>query len=311
MISVELQVEEGINVAAPSVAEGVTKCMEVIIPVEDQHANVAEPSAASSLLKVVTMEGDNALHLLAANGANGDCEKIKSCAKFIHIRDKCLLYKKNNKGDTPLHCAVRAGKSRLVSYLAGLSKEDGEVQVQELLRMMNNNDETALHEAVLRGDKEVVTNLLREDPNLASFPTNGVSPLYLAIQLIDDTTILQKEDKTDKSLRKEKNNYLSRKNEEKRMAQMILHDWNEDDSLNDLSRKNEEKSMTKTLHDESKGLLSYSGPNGQNALHAAVLRDPGTQKEACMCSFLASIHMLNIHPICSSAGPNWVYIATT
>jgi ankyrin repeat protein len=110
-------------------------------------------TSAASLLESVTMEGDSALHLLAANGANGDGKNIKSCAKFIHIQDKSLLYKKNNKGDTALHCAVRAGKSRLVSYLTGLAKEDGvgEVQVQELLSMMNNNDETALHEAVRRG----------------------------------------------------------------------------------------------------------------------------------------------------------------
>jgi ankyrin repeat protein len=271
MIPVE-QVEEGINVAAPSVpsstlktvtsAEGDTKCKEVIVSFEQQDANVAGPSSAAlSLLKAVTMEGDSALHLLAGNGANGDGENVQSCARFIHVQDKDLLYEKNNRGDTPLHCAVRAGKSQLVSCLTDLAKEDG--KVQDLLRMLNNNDETALHEAVRRGDKVVVEELMRADPELASFPTNGVSPLYLAIQLIDDTTILQKEDKADKSLRKEKNN--------------------------DLSRKNEEKSMAQTLHDESKdGFLSYLGSNGQNALHAAGLRGPGTHEEACMRSFLAS-----------------------
>jgi ankyrin repeat protein len=212
-------------------------------------------TSAASLLESVTMEGDNALHLLAANGANGDGENVEDdCAKFIHNQGKSLLYKKNNKGDTPLHCAVRAGKSLLASCLTGLAKEDG--KVQDLLRNLNNNNETALHEAVRRGDKIVVKELMRTDPELASFPTNGVSPLYLAIQLIDDTTILQKEDKADRS-------------------------------------EGDEKSMAQTLHDESKGLLSYSGPNGQNALHAAVLRGPGTHKEACMRSFLASIHMLS------------------
>jgi ankyrin repeat protein len=267
-------------VAAPSVAssplkiatsaEGDTKCNEVIIPVEQQDASVAEPSAASSLLKVVTLDGNNTLHLLAANGANGDSQKFESCAKFIHNQGKSWLYKKDNKGDTPLHCAVRAGKSQLVvSCLTDLAKVDG--KVQDLLRMLNNNNETVLHEAVRRGDKVVVEKLMKADPELASsFPTNGVSvvsPLYVAIQLINDTTILQKEeideDKADQSLRKEKNN--------------------------DLSRQNEEKSMAQTLHDESKdGFLSYLGSNGQNALHAAVLRGPGTHEEACMRSFLAS-----------------------
>jgi hypothetical protein len=143
-------------------------------------------------------------------------------------------------------CIVLSGleKSQLVSCLTDLAKNDG--KVQQLLRMLNHNNETVLHEAVHMGDKGVVKELMKADPELTTFPTSGVSPLYLAIQLIDDTTILQKEDKADRT---------------------------EDD----------EKSMAQTLHDESKdSLLSYSGPNGQNALHAAVLRGPGIHKEACM-----------------------------
>lgn len=205
-----------------------------------------------SLLESVTTEGDTALHLVATNGSGGDCEEFERCAEFLQDKsllykkdnggDTILLYKKNNKGDTPLHCAVRAGRSQLVSSLIGLAKVDG--KVQSLLRMENNKNDTVLHEAVRMGDKKMVKYLLRADPELASFPTNGISPLYLAIQLIDDRAILRKEDKQES-----------------------------DDHL----KKNEERSMAQTLHDEGKdGFLSYLGPNGQNALHAAVVRrSPG------------------------------------
>jgi hypothetical protein len=169
------------------------------------------------------------------------------------------LYEKNNRGYTPLHCAVRAGKSHLVSCLTDLAKEDG--KVQDLIRMLNKNGETALHEAVRRGDKVVVEELMRADPELASFPTNGVSPLYLAIQLIDDTTILQKEHTAEGKA--------------------------------DIRGRTKRKAWHRHYMMRVKMVLSYLRPNGQNALHAAVLRGPGTHKEARMHSFLASIHMLS------------------
>jgi hypothetical protein len=64
---------------------------------------------------------------------------------------------------------------------------------------------------------------MTEDPELASFPEDGTSPLYLAIL-----------------------------------------------------RGN--KIIAETLHRESGGILSYSGPNGQNALHAAVFRGIGNRE---------------------------------
>ncbi|TVU22559.1 hypothetical protein EJB05_32268, partial [Eragrostis curvula] len=212
----------------------------------EEGINAEAPSAASLLLNCFTVEGDTPLHLVAANGAIGDDEKCKRCAELIHEKDedKSLLYKKNNKGETPLHCAARARKSQLVSRLIRLAKDDG--KAQDLLRMVNNNNETALHEAVRRFHIQMIKRLLREDPELASFPVEGTSPLYLAIQLEDITAIILKEDK-----------------------QATAGD------CNGLLRTNEEKSLVQTIYDESKdGFLSYLGPSGKNALHAAVLRGP-------------------------------------
>lgn len=177
------------------------------------------PAAAPPLLKGVTMAGDTALHAVASHG---DDEEFFKCADIIYERAKHLLFAKNNKGDTPLHCAVRAGKSRMVSHLIALATSEDDHRKHKLLRDVNGLQETALHDAVRIGDEKMVEKLMELDPELANYPKDqGVSPLYLAILLYKH-----------------------------RIAQ--------------------------TLHRQSNGNLSYSGPNGQNALHIAILRPPGT-----------------------------------
>ena len=168
-------------------------------------------------LNDVTVEGDTVLHLVAANGEG---HNFLACANFIHGLEEGLLCNENNSGDTPLHCAARAGKAKMVCHLIALAT--GSRMVTQLLRKVNKRKETALHEAVRIGDNQLVVELLRTDRELACFPKEGTSPLYLAISLGRDKTAM-------------------------------------------------------TLHDESeKKILSYLGPDGQNALHAAVLRGPGT-----------------------------------
>jgi len=176
-------------------------------------STTVEAPSPGSLLQGVTMEGDTALHMVAANG---DSEDFMNCADLIHGKDRTFLSKQNTKGDTPLHCAVRAGNSRMVSHLVDLARTEG--TLEDLLRKENCSKETVLHEAVRIGHNRIVKNLLTADPELACFPKEGTSALYLAISL-------------------------------------------------------EEYNIAETLHEESKDkVVSYLGPNGQNALHAAVLR---------------------------------------
>ncbi|KAF8697390.1 hypothetical protein HU200_035986 [Digitaria exilis] len=180
------------------------------------RVDVPQPSTATTLLDVVTaVEGDSVLHVVAAGG---DGDAFLESAEVIHDRARHLVAMPNRNGDTPLHRAARAGNARMVSHLIDLAnKADEGLVVKELVRVENRLGETALHEAVRVGHRGMVIRLMEEDAELAGFPRDGASPLYLAILL-------------------------------------------------------DQAGIARSLHDMSDGNLSYGGPNGQNALHAAVLR---------------------------------------
>ncbi|KAM3399914.1 hypothetical protein ACQJBY_005030 [Aegilops geniculata] len=178
----------------------------------DQHSIPAGPPVG-----VVTIGGDTALHAVAKYG---DGDNFMRSAGVIYRKAQHLLVTQNQRGDTPLHVAARAGSSQMVSRFIDLARgEDGDggERLKVLLRKENGRKETALHEAVRIGNKDMVDLLMLADSELASYPTDGTSPLYLAI-LLEQVHIVQ------------------------------------------------------SLYDNSHGNLSYSGPDGQNALHAAVLR---------------------------------------
>lgn len=174
-----------------------------------------------SLLDGVTVEGNTALHVVAANG---DGQDFLHCADLIHDMDRGLLSKQNHKGDTPLHCAARSGNSQMVRHLIDLATRDN--IVVDLLRQGNSSKETVLHEAVRIQDDKLVKDLLAADRRLASFPQEGgTSPLYLAILL--------------------------------RAGCIVLTLFNGSET----------------------NFLSTSGPDRQNVLHAAILRDTGLTRE--------------------------------
>uniref|UniRef100_A0ACD5XPB0 Uncharacterized protein n=1 Tax=Avena sativa TaxID=4498 RepID=A0ACD5XPB0_AVESA len=224
----------------------------IVVPAARDVEDGVDPQPASlvegELLQGVTPDGDTALHVVAGNG---DGEDFLKYAGMICKRDWDFLFSKNHNGDTPLHCAARAGNSKMVSHLIDLAGTGGEGAGKlTLLRMQNMHHETALHEAIRIEDgtilgpkdrkvqfladrtgeekkdeadgatdkKTIVKLLMGADPELANYPADGVSPLYLAILLEKSTIAL-------------------------------------------------------TLYDMSSGNLSYSGADGQNALHVALLRD--------------------------------------
>ena len=87
---------------------------------EDVENVVDQPASptAGLLLNGVIAEGDTALHVVASHG---DGKEFLKCAIIIFKRDQDLLFVVNNKGDTPLHCAARAGKLQMLSILVGLA----------------------------------------------------------------------------------------------------------------------------------------------------------------------------------------------
>nr|CDM82769.1 unnamed protein product [Triticum aestivum] len=193
-----------------------------------QASNPPSLSPSPSLLEGVTAEGDTALHVVATNG---DGARYLSCASFVHGKARHLLYKVNSHGDTPLHCAARAGRSSVVSHLVALVQGDDDGaghRLRELVRTENGCNQTALHEAVRIGSDHIVELLMAADSELACFPKDGAtSPLYLA----------------------------------------VLHD---------------RPDIAQTLYEKSGGHLSYSGPDGQNALHAAALRSQARPRRHLM-----------------------------
>lgn len=180
---------------------------------------IEEGINGAPLLEGVTIEGDTALHVLASHGDN---PVFLECASIIYDRAKHLLFTTNKNGDTPLHCAARAGKSHMVFHLINRTKDGDETDqtFKVLLRKENDRKETVLHDAIRVGDDNMVGDLMKMDPQLACFPKQGISPLYLAVLLGNST-------------------------------------------------------IAATLRNKSGGNLSYSGPDGKNALHAAVLGDEG------------------------------------
>ncbi|OMO66450.1 hypothetical protein CCACVL1_21137 [Corchorus capsularis] len=100
------------------------------------------------------------------------------------LLDRCprLLRQANAKGEIPLHVAARHGRRKIVEFLIKRSKEEN-VELEQMVRMTDNDQNTALHMAVQFDDNfQVVRLLLKEEPDYLSnsVDTRGITPLYLA-----------------------------------------------------------------------------------------------------------------------------------
>ncbi|KAM0925302.1 hypothetical protein ACQ4PT_004276 [Festuca glaucescens] len=156
------------------------------LDVQHEEGASDQPAApsAQSLLEGVTPLGDTALHVVAKSGYSSR-ENFLDCARVVYNKAKHLLDKPNNLGDTPLHYAARSGSSKMVHCLLELSKGEagGSDRVKSFLRNQNMCGETALHDAIRESNIDIVILLLMEDSQLARIPSEGMSPLYLAVML--------------------------------------------------------------------------------------------------------------------------------
>ena len=75
-----------------------------------------------------------------------------------------------DKGPAPLDSMargfVRAGESKMVACLIDLALAEGGDRTKELLRKENKHKETALHESVRVGNKDIVDLLMGKDSQL-------------------------------------------------------------------------------------------------------------------------------------------------
>jgi ankyrin repeat protein len=236
--------------------EGATPDRDIVTPgrggAEGVDQSAALLTAARELLKGVAPNGDTALHAVASNGDGPDFLKY---ADIICGRDRDLLFAKNHNGDTPLHCAARAGNSKMVSrliHLAGAPQDQRPNEKFTLLRMENNCRETALHEAIrfedgrILGSKDIKALFANDRPEaekIMVFVEKQGTPIVKELMLADSRL-------ADYPVGGISPFYLA----------ILLG----------------KSTIALTLYNKSHGNLSYSGADGKNALHVAVLRNTDT-----------------------------------
>nr|CAD1831070.1 unnamed protein product [Ananas comosus var. bracteatus] len=136
----------------------------------DDNDIVVEAAGRRSSWRGVTTDGNSALHVVADFGH-------LNLAKLISAADGSLLAARNAAGETPLHCAARAGADRIVSLFISVAN-----QFEAVLRAKDREGKTALHVAAEEGRAAAARVLTSALPGLAAaIDDKGVSPLYVAV----------------------------------------------------------------------------------------------------------------------------------
>ncbi|KAJ9686358.1 hypothetical protein PVL29_015320 [Vitis rotundifolia] len=147
------------------------------------HSISSEKELQSIILCQVSPRKNTCLHIAASFGHH-------DLAKYIVRECPDLIKNKNSKGDTALHIAARKRNLSFVKIVmdscpsgSGASR-DVEKAEHSLLRIVNKEGNTVLHEALInRCKQEEVVILIKADPQVAYYPNKeGKSPLYLAAE---------------------------------------------------------------------------------------------------------------------------------
>ncbi|KAL6272232.1 hypothetical protein ACE6H2_022924 [Prunus campanulata] len=137
-----------------------------------------EANARTRLLPRLSPHNNTLLHIAVSFG------HVKLAAEILHLH-KPLLFVENVDKDTVLHIAARAGDLDTTKTLLGEARDVGndDADVFRLLNWMNNERNTALHEALIHGYQSVAKCLI-EAQSYFNFYGNkeGKSSLYLAAE---------------------------------------------------------------------------------------------------------------------------------
>ncbi|BFG25292.1 hypothetical protein CerSpe_115660 [Prunus speciosa] len=140
-----------------------------------------DPLARVQFLSQRRPQNNTFVHIVVSSG------HVDLAAKILQ-QHKPLLFEKNIEGDTLLHIAAKAGDvdttiNTLLREACGTTNVENNDDVFTLLRMKNNEENTALHEALIRGHQSVAKCLIEANPAVSLYTNKEQkSPLYLAAE---------------------------------------------------------------------------------------------------------------------------------
>jgi ankyrin repeat protein len=142
----------------------------------------------TSLNELLTPKKNTILHVYLENQRR-ESESTDFVDKILEMCPPLLL-QANKKGEIPLHFAARYGRSSVVRVLIDRAKarptdlESGVTEAKKMLRMANEEQDTALHVAARNIQAQVVEILTKEDPEFSySANVHGETPLYIAANM--------------------------------------------------------------------------------------------------------------------------------
>ncbi|KAG6739625.1 hypothetical protein POTOM_057227 [Populus tomentosa] len=148
----------------------------------DKLEHVSSEEVLNVIFKHVAASGNSLLHVAASHGSEGVTQLL--CHHF-----PLLITRKNFLGNNALHLAARAGRFDTIQNIVKHVKIDPHktLELASLLRMKNNKGNTPLHDAVIKGCREVACFLVNEDLEVSYHKNKeDKSPLYLAVESCDE-----------------------------------------------------------------------------------------------------------------------------
>ncbi|KAJ4823612.1 hypothetical protein Tsubulata_028234, partial [Turnera subulata] len=131
------------------------------------------------LERVRSPSGNSLLHVAAGSGC-------KDITELLCTQAPVLIKRGNFQGDTSLHSAVRAGMLETTKILLHYNSSRSNACTEEenhLVRIKNEMGNTALHDAVMKHNNDLVQCLVSADPGVSYYSNKaGKSPLYLVVE---------------------------------------------------------------------------------------------------------------------------------